>query len=148
MSTTRSEQNNVSIVRRRIEKFAGEGNVALADELFAPNYVNHDPPYPDSTRKQVQQNIIQSHVGLPDVHIAIEDIITEGDRVVTRYTLRGTHQGELRGIPPTGRRVTLQGIVISRVVEGRIVEEWNLSDKLGLMQQLGVIPAQVHRGKD
>ena len=137
MTRTRSEEENLAIVRRRIEAFAGEGNVGLADELFASDYVNHDPPFPDSTRAQLQQAIIQSRVGLPDVRITIDDILAEEDRVVTRYTLRGTHQGELRGIPPTGRRVTLQGIVISRVADGKIVEEWNLSDKLGLFQQIG-----------
>lgn len=125
------------IVRQRIEAFAGEGNVALADELFAADYVNHDPPFPDSTREQLQQTVIRSHVGLPDARITIDDVIAEEDRVVTRYTLRGTHQGELRGIPPTGRRVTLQGIVISRIADGKIVEEWNLSDKLGLFRQIG-----------
>ncbi len=137
---TKSEEDNVLIVRSRIEKFAGEEDMLLADELFASTYVNHDPPYPDSNREQLKHGIAQSHVGLPDIRITIEDMIAENDIVVTRYILRGTHLGELRGMHPTGKQVTLQGIVISRIIDGKIAEEWNLSDKLGLMQQLGVMP--------
>jgi len=76
----------------------------------------------------------------PDVHFTIEDQIAEGDRVVTRWTARGTHQGPLVGIPPTSKQVTMSGIAIYRLVDGKIVEQWGVNDMLGLLQQLGVVP--------
>ena len=78
---------------------------------------------------------------LPDLRRTIDDAISEGDRVVVRFTDRGTHRGELMGIPPTGRAVTVEGINIARVAEGRIQELWHIEDLLGLMQQLGAVPA-------
>ncbi len=75
----------------------------------------------------------------PDLHFTVEDMLAEGDRVASRYTARGTHRGELMGLPPTGRQVTEVGIVISRLAEGKLVEDWHSPDNLGLMQQLGVV---------
>jgi len=77
----------------------------------------------------------------PDLHVSIEDVIGEGDRVVVRFTLRGTHQGELMGIAPTGKQVAMTGISIIRVANGKFLEEWANTDWLGLLQQLGVISA-------
>jgi predicted ester cyclase len=76
----------------------------------------------------------------PDLHFTIEDIIAEGDTVVVRQTARGTHQGDLMGIPPTGKQVSGTGITITRVVNGKAVEDWFNGDDLGLLQQLGVVP--------
>ena len=76
----------------------------------------------------------------PDLHETVEDIFAEGDKVVTRFTMRGTHQGELMGIPPTGKQVTMTGMTIHRIVSGKIVEDWVVADFLGMMQQLGTIP--------
>jgi predicted ester cyclase len=75
----------------------------------------------------------------PDLKGTPEDQIAEGDKVVMRWTARGTHQGELQGIPPTGRRVTVTGIVISRAAEGKLVESWEVYDALGMMRQLGLV---------
>jgi steroid delta-isomerase-like uncharacterized protein len=87
-----------------------------------------------------QRWVSMFRTAFPDLQLSVEDQIAEGDRVVTRYTGRGTHQGELMGIPPTGNEVSVGGTIISRVSGGRIEEEWNNFDALGMMQQLGVIP--------
>ena len=79
--------------------------------------------------------------GFPDGRITIDGQLAEGDMVATRWTGRGTHQGELMGIPPTGKQVTVSGITISRVKNGKVVEEWSNWDTLGMLQQLGVVPA-------
>jgi predicted ester cyclase len=76
-----------------------------------------------------------------DTHFTIEDVIAEGDKVVTRWTARGTHKGELQGIPPTGKQVVVTGIVINRLVNGKLEEGWSNFDALGMLQQLGVIPS-------
>ena len=76
----------------------------------------------------------------PDMQLTIEDQIAEGDKVVTRWTARGTHQGELMGIPPTGKQATVTGITVGRVANGKFVESWSNFDALGMMQQLGVVP--------
>ena len=85
--------------------------------------------------------------GLADRQSTIEDQIAEGDMVVTRWTFRGTHTGELMGIAPTGKQVTVTGISIDRVVGGKIVEEWNEMDDLGMMEQLGVVPPMGQAGR-
>jgi steroid delta-isomerase-like uncharacterized protein len=77
---------------------------------------------------------------LPDLKMVVEDMIAEGDKVVLRYTLEGTHEGELFGIPPTGKQLSVKGIAVERVSDGKIREHWRVTDELGMMQQLGVIP--------
>jgi hypothetical protein len=79
------------------------------------------------------------HAAFPDLHIDVEDMIAEGDKVVARVTASGTHQGEFMGIAPTGNRVEFSAIDIARIAEGKIVEHWSNSDQLGMMQQLGVM---------
>jgi predicted ester cyclase len=76
----------------------------------------------------------------PDLHFTIEDQIAEGDKVVNRVTARGTHLGDFRGIPPTGKQVTVAGITIDRIAGGKLVESWTSWDFLGILQQLGVVP--------
>jgi len=77
----------------------------------------------------------------PDVHFSVEDQVVEGDKVVTRWRGSGTHQGNLMGIPPTGNRVSFVGITINRLEDGKVAEEWQIFDALGMMQQLGAIPS-------
>jgi len=78
--------------------------------------------------------------GMPDLKVVIEDMIAEGDKVATRYTLEGTHQGELFGVPPTGQRLSIESMTVERVSEGKIREHWRVTDTLEMMQQLGVVP--------
>lgn len=90
-------------------------------------------------REGFKQFVLMYRSAFPDMHITIEDQIAEGDKVVSRWTARGTHQGELMGIPPTGKQATVTGINIERFANGKFVEEWSNFDALGLLQQLGVV---------
>jgi len=89
----------------------------------------------------VKELIAGYRAAFPDIHVTIEDQIADGDLVVSRWSAKGTHQGELMGIPATGKHATVTGITIDRIADGLIVESWNNWDTLGLMQQLGAIPA-------
>ena len=91
-------------------------------------------------RAGIKQFFAMTRRGLPDYHATVEDEAAEGDKVMYRVTFRGTHQGELMGIPPTGKQVTIAAIDIFRIAEGKIAEHWGIADKLGLLQQLGVAP--------
>ena len=135
-------EENKTITRRFLEEIFAGGNLELVDELFAPNFVLHDPSVPQEVLgpEGIRQYITMYRTAYPDTYFTIEDQIAEGDRVVTRWTGQGTHQGELMGIPPTGARVTVTGIEIDRIAGGKIEETWVSYDALGMMQQLGVIP--------
>jgi steroid delta-isomerase-like uncharacterized protein len=138
---TTSEENK-TIVGRVWEEFFIRGNLDKADEFFAPDYVNHDPAARADRHgpEELRQFLSMYRNAFPDMQFTIEDVIAEGDEVVVRWTLRGTHQGELMGIPPTNNQVTVRGMSIERVSGDKIVETWDNYDALGLMQQLGVIP--------
>ncbi len=136
-----SEQNKAA-VRRYIEEAWNRGKLAMVDEVLAPNYASHDPGNPEYTgREGVKQLITLYRNAFPDLHWSIEDQIAEGDKVVTRWTARGTHKGDLRGIPSTGKQVTVTGTTCSRFAGGKVAESWVNWDTLGLMQQLGAVPS-------
>jgi steroid delta-isomerase-like uncharacterized protein len=135
-------EENKAVVRRLIEEVWNKGNFEVADEILAPDFVaNSVPPGIPPDGEGFKQFIGMYRAAFPDVHLHIEDQIAEGDMVVTRFTAHGTHQGELMGIPPTNKQITVTGIGISRIVEGRSREEWNNYDQYGMLVQLGVIPA-------
>ena len=143
-----SVEENKRIARRVFEEVWNQGKLNVADEVTDANYVSHGlgmeiPPGPAGTR----QFVTIYRTAYPDTHFVVEDQIAEGDRVVTRWTAQGTHRGELMGIPPTGKRVTVTGITIDRIVGGKIVETWNNFDALGQLQQLGVIPMPGQGGR-
>jgi len=135
-----SADTNKEIVRRLgVEPW--EGNLGVIDELVASNYVGHDPAQPDMKGREGIKEFITGYLaGFPDGRITIDGQLAEGDMVATRWTGRGTHKGELMGIPPTGKQVTIGGITISHVKNGKVVEEWSNWDTLGMLQQLGVVP--------
>ncbi len=135
-----SATTNKDIVRRLgVEPW--EGNLDVIDELVAPDYVGHDPAQPDLHGPDGVKGFITSYLaGFPDGRITIEEQLAEGDLVATRWTGRGTHQGELMGIPATGKQVTVSGLTLSRLQNGKVVEEWSNWDTLGMLQQLGVVP--------
>jgi steroid delta-isomerase-like uncharacterized protein len=124
----------------------GEGNIGLVDELLAPDYVNHSPATPDlpTGPDGVKGVVAMFRSGMPDLKVTIEDMIAEGDKVATRYTLEGTHGGELFGVPPTGQRLSIKSISVERVSDGKITEHWRITDSLDMMQQLGAIPMPKH----
>jgi steroid delta-isomerase-like uncharacterized protein len=137
-------EENKAVVRRFLEEVFSKGNLELVDDLFAPNYVLHDPAVQGEVRgpEGIKQYVDMYRSAYPDTRFTIEDQIAEGDKVVTRWTGRGTHQGELMGIPPTGQEVTVTGIEFDRVSGGKLEETRVNYDALGMMQQLGVIPQQ------
>ncbi len=136
-------EENKALVRRWFEDLFNEGNLDVADEIIAPNHLGHDPTLPDlpigpEGQKQLV-NLYRS--AFPDARITIEEQVAEGDTVVTRWTGRGTHQGELMGVAPTGNQVTVTGIDIAHISEGKVVETWTIYDALGMLQQIGAIPS-------
>jgi steroid delta-isomerase-like uncharacterized protein len=138
-----SAQENKAGSRRVAEEIFNGGNLNLADELYAHDYVLHDPALAEDLHgpEGLKQYAAMNLGAFPDVSVSVEEQIAEGDMVVTRWTATGTHTGELMGILPTGRRIEISGITINRFSGGRIAEDWYQSDDLGMMQQLGVIPS-------
>jgi steroid delta-isomerase-like uncharacterized protein len=133
---------NKEIVRRLIDGVWKDRNLGLIDELVAQGYVGHDPtqPGPIQGRDGFRQFVGMYQSAFHDATVTIDELISEGDLVVTRWTGRGTHTGELMEIAPTGKEVTVSGITISRLVGGQIAEEWQLLDALGMLVQLGTVP--------
>jgi steroid delta-isomerase-like uncharacterized protein len=138
-----SVEQNKEIVRRYSEEFWGRGDEAVGDEVFADDIVDHSPAIPEQPpgREGEKRALAIFRGAFPDLRVTTEDIIAEGDKAVLRWTARGTHRGELSGLPATGKQATLKGIDILRLAEGRIVERWAEYDNLGLLQQLGAVPA-------
>ncbi|MHA1939963.1 MAG: ester cyclase [Candidatus Thorarchaeota archaeon] len=136
-----SVEVNKAIVRRWNEE-AWKGNPAVFDEILASNCIIHGIGGP----QEIKEALSNLRRALPDGQLTIEDQIAEQDKVVTRWTIRGTHQGELWGTAPTGKQVTYTGISINRVSEGKIVEDWFEADILGVMQQIGAIPSPEQTG--
>jgi steroid delta-isomerase-like uncharacterized protein len=137
-------EEHKTLVHRAVEAF-NRGNWDVVDRLFAPNYVDHDrsrvdlPPGPAG----VKQAWTGFRAAFPDLHATIDDLVAEGDKVAVRGSFRGTHQGELMGIPPTGKPVTVTLIDVNRIENGRLAERWAEADMLGMLQQLGVVPGPV-----
>jgi steroid delta-isomerase-like uncharacterized protein len=136
-----SAVDNKALVRRFVDEVQSGGNIDLIDEICSPGFVNHSaPPGIPANREGIKILTAMFRGAFPDSHFTIEDMVAEGDKVVTRKTFHGTHEGEFMGIPPSGRAVSMGLIDIVRVSDGRVVEHWAMGDSLGLMQQLGVIP--------
>jgi steroid delta-isomerase-like uncharacterized protein len=133
---------NKALVRRFFEEMWNNNTPALADELVAANYTHHDPANPTTPPGPAgQKQLLSMYItAFPDSRFTVDDIIAEGDMVVARWTARGTHRGELQGIAPTGKQVTVTGISCSRMSGGKMVEGWINWDTLGMMQQLGLVP--------
>jgi len=135
-------ENNKAIIRRLIEEFWNKGNQSLTDQLFTPNYTHHDSSTPDFGHgpESERKRATLYRTAFPDIHLTVEDIIAEGETVMTRWSCRGTHKGDLNGIAPTGKQFNITGVTIARLSNGKLVEGYVNWDALGLMQQLGVVP--------
>jgi steroid delta-isomerase-like uncharacterized protein len=140
-----SSEQNKAIVRRLFEE-PWKGNLDVIDELTASEYIGHDPANPEPLRGPdgVKEFISTYRAAFPDARITVEEQLAEGDLVATRWSARGTHEGELMGIRPTGKQVTVSGLTISRLAGGKVVEEFQNWDTFGMMQQLGAVPALAH----
>jgi hypothetical protein len=144
MSTAQETSNKATV--RRFDDVVSTGDAEVIsktiDELIEPDVLIHMPLPIQATGAQALKQVWAMLLrGLPDLHVAVEDVIAEGDKVVSRNTVTGTHQGEYRGLPPTGKSVTYNEIFIFRFAGGRIAEIWGVVDVSSQMQQLGVIPA-------
>ena len=136
-----SAEENKAIARRAYEIFSS-GNLEALEEVIAPDMVDHNAA-PGQARgiEGTRQVLGMLRAAFPDLRLTPEDLIAEGDRVVARLMVTGTHQGEFQGLPPTGKQVTMSGIEIVRLAGGKAVERWGEFDILGLLQQLGAVPA-------
>lgn len=137
-------EENKALARRWAEDVMNQGNLDAVDEIYASDFVAHDPTMPEDVRGVEGRREFYSMYlsAFPDAQITIEAQLAEGDMVATRWTGRGTHQGELMGISPSGNRVEVAGITISRIEGGKVAEEWDNYDALGMMQAIGAVPEQ------
>ena len=140
MATGMMASDNKAIARYLTEEIFNKGNMDQVDKVIAPDFTHHDPNTreftsgPEGYRKFYERY----RKAFPDLHITIEQQISEGNLVVDRWIGTGTHQGELMGMPPTGKKVHITGITIHRISGGKIVETWNNYDSLSMVQQLGL----------
>ena len=132
-------EDNKALVLRFVEEFWSGGNLAAADALMAPDVVIHQPDVGGIAGLKAFN--IALRAAFPDWHSTPEELIAEGGRVAERWTGRGTHQGAFQGIPPTGRRVAVPGVVFYRIADGRIAEFRGSFDLLSMLRQLGAVPA-------
>ena len=137
-----STEQNKSIVRRWIDEGWNKGSLAVADQVYAADYKQHEPgPAQVNSREELKAYVAGFRSALPDLHFEVDPLIAEGDRVVWRFTATGTNTGSLQGLPPSGKRVSVTGMVIFRMADSRIAEGWVNFDTLGMLQGMGVIPA-------
>jgi len=141
MSTEQKKAND-----RRLIEGLNQGNMNVLDELMVLNFVDHEASTTMQGLEAFKQFVSAYLTAFPDLHFTIEDQIAEEDKTTLRYTARGTHRGELMGIPPTGKQVTVTGIFITRWANGKAEESWLNFDALGMLQQLGVVPAPGQSG--
>jgi steroid delta-isomerase-like uncharacterized protein len=135
-----SLEENKAVMQRWIDAW-NERNVDAVDEFVSDAFVRHDPNAPEVRGPVEEKQLMAMYFSaFPDLRFAVEDMVAEGDKVVLRYTIRGTHRGELMGIPPTDKQVTLTATETYRLAGGKIEEQWVNMDALGMMQQLGAIP--------
>lgn len=142
-----STEENKALMRR----FYGEiskGNLAVVDELIASDVVEHSPFVPEQApgRQGILELFTMIRAAFPDLRVTAEDMVAEGDKVVCRGTFSGTHKSEFMGIAPTGKQITVGIIEIVRIAAGKMIEHWNVVDNLGMMQQLGIVPAPGQTG--
>jgi len=114
---------------------------SVAEKYDAPGFIGHSLSRGDMNLEQTIQYLVMAVSAFPDLNVDIDDILAEGDKVVTRYTLKGTHKGTFMGIPATGKQIVTKAVEIDKIVKGKIVERWDFSDNLGMMTQLGAIPS-------
>ena len=136
-----SVEHNKALIYRLYDEALNKGNLDVVDEIIAPNYVRHGlapgvPPGPESTK----QVFVAMRTAFPDLHTIVEPMIGEADKVAAQLTHTGTHNGNFRGIAPTGKHVTVTTIGIYRFAGNKLEEAWIQMDELGMLQQLGVVP--------
>jgi steroid delta-isomerase-like uncharacterized protein len=132
---------NKKVLAAFVEDVINQGRLQRADDLVALDFVELDPlPGQQQGREGLKGVIGGMRAAFPDIHWVIDEMVAEGDKVVSRFTWTGTHRATFLGIPSTGRKVTVKGVVIDRLADGKMADSRILMDTLGMMQQLGVIP--------
>ncbi|OFX16893.1 hypothetical protein A3K71_01720 [archaeon RBG_16_50_20] len=125
-----------------MEEVLNKGNMQAVDELIAPNFVEHNPfPGQAPGVEGLKQAMVALRQAFPDLHVTVDEMLSDGDKVVIRSTMKGTHKGNFMNIPATGKQMSVEGIDILRISNGRAVEHWGVTDNLTMMQQLGLVPA-------
>lgn len=137
-------EQNKKIARQVFEEIQSQGKTDLVDQIVAKDYVGHTPPKDFHGPEGAKQFEAMLRSAFPDLSVTVEDQVAEGDKVTTRWTFRGTQQGEFQGIPPTHKQVKMSGITIFRIANGKLIEGWNRPDMLGMLQQLGAFPGADH----
>jgi steroid delta-isomerase-like uncharacterized protein len=136
-------KDNLDKSRGIFEEVWNQKRVEKIDELVATDYIHHDVLSPDQQGIDAYKQFVHRYRNaFPDIHFKIEDEIADGDTVVIRWTVTGTHNGDLPGLPRTGKAISVTGITIARLSDGKFVEAWNNWDALGMMQQLGAVPTE------
>lgn len=135
-------QENKAVVRRIFDEAWSHGKLEVIDEISMPDSISHVTARPEPLRGpgEVKEFFSAYRSAFPDLEMTVEDQIAEGDKVVTRWTARGTHEGDFMGIEATGKTTAVAGMTVHRLADGKIAEAWAHWDTMGLMQQLGVIP--------
>jgi steroid delta-isomerase-like uncharacterized protein len=132
---------NETLVRRFIDEFCTGRQTELAYELISDDYVSHGPQAPPAHGPAGVIDRVGLYQESVDGHWTIDELFSAGDRVVARWTGSGSHVGDLMGLAPTGRPISVEAISVFRIADGRIAEEWTVWDALGLLQQVGAVPA-------
>jgi steroid delta-isomerase-like uncharacterized protein len=138
-------EENKALVRRITNEVANRGNFAVVDELVARDYVGHGATHSagEARGREGYRGFYEAlRAAFPDLEFTIEDLVAEGDKVVSRWRARGTHRGEFRGFQPTGKSGEVAGTSLFRIADSRVVECWTNADDLSLMQLVGAIPTQ------
>ena len=136
-----SAETNKAIIRRVFNEMVNNGNLGIADELIGPGYVNHGIPVPATGPEALKMAVTLFRTAFPDINLMLEEVVAEGDKVATRGYFTGTHQGDFNGIPATGKPIKTTYIDVWRLENGKAAENWVQMDMLGILQQLGVVPA-------
>lgn len=131
---------NKKTARRIFEEMESQGKLAVADEIFASDFVSYTPFGEDHGPEGAKQFVTMLRSAFPDLQSTVKDQVAEGDKVATRFVARGTHRGELNGIPASGNAIEISGMIISRFVNGKIVEQWGNPDVFTMMRQIGAVP--------
>lgn len=135
------EEQNKTTVRRVIVDFLNSGDPKVADEVFCPDFLDHNPSIPGMAGlENIKRSVAAWCMAFPDTVNVLEDLLAEGDKVAARWVTRGTHRGVFLGIPPTGNRIEVTSTGIFRMKDGRVAESWDHFDALGMLEQLGAVP--------
>ncbi|HET8688228.1 MAG TPA: ester cyclase, partial [Methanosarcina sp.] len=141
-----STEENKAIVRRFFEEGPSKGNLSIADELLSPDFAIHVPLPASPGVEGINEVITTCRAAFEHLNVTIEDMVAEGNNVAVRFTAHGVHKGNFMGLPATGKPITMTGIEIFRIKDGKIAELWGEANLLGLMQQLGIFPAPGGQG--